>query len=241
MFKIALNAGHYLGTAGKRVMKALDPAETREWVLNSRICELIEQKLTAYTGYELLRIDDRSGKTDKSISERAAEANEFGADIYVSVHHNAGIGGGSGGGVMAYVYTRVDDTTRRLQTVLYDELAAATGLRGNRVTPKSTGDFGELRMTRMPAVLLECGFMDSTTDVPIILTREFAEKAAEGIVAGIVKFAGLEKKSAPAPAPAPETNGLYYVQTGAFRERKNAEAQVEKLKAAGFNAFIKVE
>ena len=150
-----------------------------------------------------------------------------------------GIGGGSGGGVMAYVYPKVDAKTKQLQKILYDSLVAATSLKGNRASPLSTGDFGELRLTKMPAVLLECGFMDSKTDVPIILSEEFAVKAAEGIVSGIAEFAGLKKKAAEENVST--YSGLYYVQTGAFRERQNAENQVEKLKAAGFNAFIKVE
>ena len=75
--------------------------------------------------------------------------------------------------------------------------------------------------------------------MPIILSEEFAVKAAEGIVSGIAEFAGLKKKAAEENVST--YSGLYYVQTGAFRERQNAENQVEKLKAAGFNAFIKVE
>ena len=49
-FKIALTAGHYKYTAGKRCMKSLDPNETREWVLNDRIADKVEKLLTEYTG-----------------------------------------------------------------------------------------------------------------------------------------------------------------------------------------------
>ncbi|WP_373804133.1 SPOR domain-containing protein [Bacteroides heparinolyticus] len=35
-----------------------------------------------------------------------------------------------------------------------------------------------------------------------------------------------------------KTGRLYRVQCGAFRDKANAEAQVEKLKKAGFNAII---
>ena len=48
MFKLALNAGHGKHTQGKRCMKSLDKTETREWVLNSRICEKIESLLKEY-------------------------------------------------------------------------------------------------------------------------------------------------------------------------------------------------
>lgn len=236
MLKIALNAGHYLNTPGKRCLKSLDPNETREWVLNSRICEKVEEKLKQYTGYELLRLDNRDGKTDKSVQERAGEANNFGADIYVSVHHNAGVNGESGGGIMAFTYLTVGDETRRLQKLLYNKLIEKTGLRGNRATPLSTANFAECRLTKMPAVLLECGFMDSSTDVPVILSEDFANKAAEAIAEAIAEFGGLEKQ-----AEMEINDKLYYVQVGAFKQKSNAEVLAEQLKAAGFPAFIKTE
>ena len=46
----------------------------------------------------------------------------------------------------------------------------------------------------MPAIILECGFMDSATDVPIILTEEFAEGCATAIVEVLVKRGKLTKK-----------------------------------------------
>ena len=45
----------------------------------------------------------------------------------------------------------------------------------------------------MPAVLVEFGFMDSTTDTPIILTEEFAEQAAEGVVSAQIDLNELKK------------------------------------------------
>ena len=77
---------------------------------------------------------------------------------------------------------------------LYEALAERTGLRGNRSTPKATADHYVTRNTKMPAVLLELGFMDSATDVPVILTEDFATGCAEAIVDVIVRKAGLSRK-----------------------------------------------
>ena len=96
MLKNALDAGHYLGTAGKRIPKSLDANETREWVLNDRVADQVELLLEGYAGYELLRVDDPIGKKEISTKNRAKAANDFGADIYISLHHNAGIKGGNG-------------------------------------------------------------------------------------------------------------------------------------------------
>ena len=206
MFKIALTAGHYKYTAGKRIPESLDKNETREWVLNDRIADKIEQKLKNYTGYELIRTDDTTGEKAISNSERIRKANKFKADIYISIHHNAGIKGGTGGGIVAYTYTKVDNGTKQWQKELYNALIKYTGLKGNRAIPLATADLEECRETIMPAVLLELGFMDSKTDVPIILTESYANKCAEAIVEVLVKRGGLKKKEAtptPTPTPAP--------------------------------------
>ena len=194
MRKIALTAGHYKYTAGKRIPKKLDKNETREWVLNDRICDKIEKKLKVYEGYELIRTDDTSGEKAISVEERAAAANKFGAEVYISVHHNAGIDGGKGGGIVAYTYTKIDKETEAWQKELYNSLIKHTGLKGNRAQPLAHADLAECRLTAMPAVLLELGFMDSATDSKIILTEEYAEKCAEAIVEVLVKRLGLKKK-----------------------------------------------
>ncbi len=225
MFKIALNAGHGLYTAGKRCMKSIDPAETREWLLNSRICEKIEKILSDYEGYELLRLDDRTGKVNVSLKKRTDTANKWGAHIYLSVHHNAGINGGTGGGIVAYTYTNVDEATKDWQSAFYSALVKHTGLRGNRATPLATADLHECRETVMPAVLLECGFMDSAVDTPIILSEEFADKCAAAISEVLIARCGLSKKrQAPkTPENPPLPTVAYQVYTAARGWLPNVE------------------
>lgn len=193
-FKIALGAGHYIGTEGKRIPASLDPNQTREWELNDRVCDYIEAKLAKYDGYDLLRTDDTDGEEDVTLTERANAANAWGADFYLSVHHNAGINGGSGGGIVAYTHTTPKGNSTEWRDELYEELAERTGLRGNRANPKTASNLQILRSTDMPSVLLELGFMDSKTDVPVILTDEYAQACADAIVSVIVRRAGLKPK-----------------------------------------------
>ena len=234
MFKIALNAGHGLHTAGKRCLKTLDPKETREWTLNARICEKIETKLKAYTGYEVLRLDDATGKTDVALATRTNNANKWGADFYLSIHHNAGVGGGNGGGIISIVYTKASAKSVEWQKDLYNNLIKHTGLKGNRSTPCPTQNLHECRESNMPCVLLELGFMDSTTDVPVILTEEYADKCANAIVEVLAEKGGLAKKTT-TPAP---TEKLYRVQVGAFKDKENAKRLQERLQTAGYGSII---
>jgi N-acetylmuramoyl-L-alanine amidase len=192
MSKIALDAGHGMHTAGKRCMKSIDKNETREWWMNDRICDKIEKKLGAHDGYALIRVDDTTGNTDVSLGDRVRKANHWGADFYLSVHHNAGVGGGSGGGIVSIVYTKASETSNNYSKIIYDELIKETGLKGNRSTPLAKQNLYVCRETNMPSVLVECGFMDSTTDVPIIITEEFAERCADGFVNALVKIGNLK-------------------------------------------------
>ena len=89
MFKLAISAGHYLGTPGKRCDKSLDPNETREWWLNNRVADKLEKILADYDGIEILRVDDTTGKKNVTLDERVIAANKWGADFYLSIHHNA--------------------------------------------------------------------------------------------------------------------------------------------------------
>jgi N-acetylmuramoyl-L-alanine amidase len=231
-FKIALTAGHYKGTPGKRCLKSLDPKETREWALNDRIADKVEKLLANYTGWELVRTDDTTGQKDVSLSKRVKKANEFCADFYLSIHHNAGIKGGKGGGIVAYVYEKTKrPESLDWQKALYDALIKATGLKGNRSTPLGKADHYETRKTNCPAVLLELGFMDSSTDVPIILTEDYADKCAGAIVKVIAEKGKLVKKKT-------EPEKIYRVQVGAFSSKSKAEAMKKELKAAGFDAVI---
>ena len=118
------------------------------------------------------------------------------------------------------------------QKDLYKSLIDATGLKGNRSSPMLKANLHECREPDCAAVLLELGFMDSTTDVPIILTEDYANKCAQACVDVIVKRAKLSKKVNNIPSPAPQTK-VYRVrktwadsasQLGAFKFLDNAKA-----------------
>ena len=233
MFKIALGAGHSINTAGKRCLKSLDPNETREWWLNDRICDYVEDGLKNYDGYKLLRLDDSDdGKDDVTLAARVSAANTWGADFYLSVHHNAGVNGGAGGGIVAISHPKSSKASVEWRDALYAALIQYTGLKGNRATPKATSDLYVLRETTMPAVLLELGFMDSRTDVPVILSDAYAQKCAKAIVEVIVERGKLTRKKEL------DDDAVYRVQVGAFSKKANAEKLAKELKAKGYQVYI---
>ena len=194
MFKIALDAGHGMNTPGKRCLKTIDKNETREWFLNDRICDKVQKKLSAYDGYSLIRVDDTTGAIDIELGERVRQANNFDAEFYLSVHHNAGIDGGKGGGIVSITFIKSSETSDKYSKIIYDELIKETGLKGNRETPLAKQNLYVCRETKMPSVLVELGFMDSITDVPIILSEDYAEKASNALVNALVIIGNLKTK-----------------------------------------------
>ena len=84
-----------------------------------------------------------------------------------------------------------------------------------------------LRRTRMPAVLIETGFIDNEAD-----NRLFDQNfnaIAQAIADGIQK--ALEEESAMKPE-------YYQIQTGAYRNQELATQQLTQLKSQGFPAFL---
>ena len=210
MFKIAYCAGHYINTPGKRCLKSLDPNETREWVLNDRVAVHFARAAMGYEEVELLRTDDPTGKNNISIASRTAKANKWGANLYVDMHHNAGINGGSGGGVVAFCYPG-SSQGKKYRDAIYMAVIEAGGLRGNRSQPLQEKKFDSLRFANAPAVLLEYGFMDSRTDVPVILDEAYSKLVAYATMEGIAKVAGLKKKEVE-PKPAEEYSLTQFIK-----------------------------
>lgn len=186
---IAIDAGHGLKTAGKRCLKSIDPNQTREWQLNDRIADRLQILLAEYD-CTTLRVDDTTGAADISLPARVAAANSAGAVIYIAIHHNAGINGKTGGGTVVYYYSAAAERQRQAQE-LYDFVVGQTELIGNRSSTVIKRGFYVIKNTKMPAFLIENGFMDSQTDTPVILTAEHAENTAQGILNFLVFELGL--------------------------------------------------
>ena len=200
---IALGAGHGYYAAGKRCIEALDPNQTREWFLGDRIVDKVEVELTTNYDCKVLRLDDTTGKKDISLANRVAAANKTKADVYISVHHDAGKYGGPGGGTTVFYYPT--GNCKEVATKLYKDVIKQTGLVGDRATPVRDGShLYIIKKTTMPCFLIENGFMDSSDDVPIILTEAHAEKTAKGIVHFLVEQYCLEPKTGYTETPSVE-------------------------------------
>ena len=194
MFKIAYCAGHDLSTPGKRVPAPLDEAQTREWVLNDRIADGFAEAAAQYPQVELLRTDDPVGLTTVPIAQRTEMANIWGAELYLDMHHNGGIHLGKGGGLTVFSYPG-SQRGAAYRDGLYHALIGAGAPKGNRSQPLREKKYLTLSKTKMPAVLIEYGFMDSPEDWTVISQPDYGVRMGAATMEAVAAAAGLRKES----------------------------------------------
>lgn len=211
ILRICIDAGHGLSSY-KSCLKSLDPNQTKEWWLNDRVADKLESALKDYD-CEVIRTDDTTGKTDVSLSKRVLKANNFEADVFISIHHNGGINGGSGGGTTVFYCSSKAERKKQAQA-LYDAVVKQTKLVGNRSSKIVKKGFTVIKKTTMPAFLIENGFMDSKVDVPIILSEAHADKTVVGIINFLTTEFALQKTVVEEKEPVQQSYGLKTLKRG---------------------------
>ncbi|WP_150273662.1 N-acetylmuramoyl-L-alanine amidase family protein [Paenibacillus tepidiphilus] len=126
----------------------------------------------------------RSDDTFLELKDRAAMANNLNADMFISVHANAN-SSSAASGTETY-YQR--EASKALANVMHKYLVQATGLKDRGVR---YGNFHVIRETKMPAVLLEAGYLSNKGDEAALFTEALQNKVAAGIVSGIKEYFGL--------------------------------------------------
>lgn len=187
MVKIALDAGHGLYTPGKRT-----PDDEREWSFNNKVLLACVAELNKYHNVSILRLDDHTGQRDVPLSERTNKANRWGADVLVSIHHNANTSKwGSWGGVETFVYRTNNGKAHQLANIINPKIVKAMGLRNRGV---KSANLHMVRETRMPAILTEGGFMDSTTDIRALRDSNKLKAQGIAIAQGLAEYYKLQRK-----------------------------------------------
>jgi len=130
----------------------------------------------------------RTTDVTRSLQFRTDDANSWGANIFISIHINAG----GGTGFESYRYPTVGSATLRLHDLMHSRVIA--GMRTvASVTDrgKKTANFHVLRETVMPAILTENLFIDTVADANKLKNAAFITATARGHANGIARFFGL--------------------------------------------------
>ncbi|WP_078392067.1 N-acetylmuramoyl-L-alanine amidase [Shouchella patagoniensis] len=216
MAKIAICAGHggSNSTPGKRT-----PAGEYEWNFNDKVVRAAVAVFEA-SGHKVRRFDDASGKTDVSLQTRTNAANAWGADIYISIHHNAmtGVWYNHAMGIETFTQNGSHPESEKLAAAVHPLYLAAMGLRDRGI---KKANLHINRETRMPSILTEGGFMDSRVDIVAMRDNSKLKAQGEAIAAGAIAYLGgkvtvpnesqvggviVDNKPAPSPSAGGKTD-----------------------------------
>lgn len=176
----------------------------------------------------------KRGSTSKTVSQRIAESNSWGADLHVPIHTNAG--GGDGTLVMCFTGC----TNNKYVKAIYAEVAALSPGKDDGIKVRT--NLAEITDTTAMCVYVECEFHDDTDLANWIITH--TTEIGEAIARAICKADGKTFKTASGSSGASGSTSKkakYYVQCGAFADKKNADALAAKLKADGYDVYVKTE
>lgn len=225
--KIYINPGHSNTDPG-----AVKYATERE--LNVKVGKYMNEYLLA--NYESVQTKVSSG-TINSLSTISKQANQWKADLFVSIHFNAG----GGDGFECYVYSK--KRTDLGKVFAKHVKAIGQNLRsGNLATGvKSMSTLAVLRLTDMPAILCEGAFVDNKKDITDWDDDAELKKLGAAYAMAAAEYLKLTQKVVKPvePAePAEPAKHIYRVQVGAYSNSSNAEAMLDKLEKAGFSGVI---
>ncbi len=143
------------------------------------------QALLAESGIKtyFTRLDD----SNPSFAARANLANNADADFFISIHCNGNYSRSAKGTEVLYdekaVYTGFG--TKELAQVCQEEMVKRLGSKNRGIVPGN--EIYVVRSTRVPAALVEIGFITNKQEASLLKTEEYQQKAAEGIYNGIMR------------------------------------------------------
>lgn len=176
--RVVLDPGHGGSDPGVTVD---DTTEAQlVWDLASRL----EGRLTALGVQTWLTRGPNNGASEE---QRAQLANDVGADLVLSLHID-GSTSPLANGIAAYYYGAGESTStigERLADLTQRELVARTRMGNNRTHGKT---WVLLRLTRMPAVRVELGYLTSEQDSAMLRDPQFRDTVAEGLLVAVQRL-----------------------------------------------------
>ena len=186
-------------------------------------CIKIADYARAYLELNGYEVKVGSSVKENSYKNRVKESNEWGADLHIPIHTNAG--GGEGTLMLCYP-TRINN---RYVTSIYNEVAELTPTKDRGI--QTSKNLYEINATKCVTAYLECEFHDNEETEKWIDNHEKelgrAIAKAVCIADGKAHFAELTN-----------LKKYYRVQVGAFHNIKNAEKLKKELAEKGYNSFI---
>jgi len=220
---------------------------------NALVNEVIEDRKIFYASKKYLSISNpfvdvtpnpvAGQNNDLSYGIKMANYNK--ADIFYSVHLNKAYVSFNGEiGCEVWLHDSNSKLVPQATRILKNLESLGFKNRGIKFASVENKHLAELSQTDMPAMIIECFFIEATKDVQLYkrLGSEIIGKAiAEGFTG---KSISIPTPVAPIVKPvviAPAKDIVYRVVTGSYTDRANADIRIAELKKAGFESFIEIK
>ena len=170
-YKVILDAGHGGKDSGAVYEGRMEKDDVLQ--LAMAVADILEQNGidTAFT---------RTGDVYQTPFEKAQAANAMGGDLFVSLHRNAYVTPNTGKGVETLVFQ--DSGTKAQIARAINQNLSELGFENRGVTERPK--LVVLKRTKMPAILVEAGFIDNDADNALFDEKFY--QIAEGIARGII-------------------------------------------------------
>ena len=228
---LILDAGHSFSTAGKRNEKE----NFYEWEFNNDMQHKIKARCEDLGIKVFLTNPNPDKVSDISLTTRASLANDFWLrnskpkSMFISIHANA-FSNGSARGTETYVAKNASATSKNFAKVLNNEIVKT--MKSLDVNAKDRGvkteNFTVIYKASMPSVLVEYAFYSNLDDLKILKNNR--SELVEATVKAICQFFGIEYKK----EITTNTNKLYKVCIGAYKDKDNADKILNEAKEKGF-------
>ncbi|OME12790.1 hypothetical protein BSK60_16945 [Paenibacillus odorifer] len=189
---IATDDGHGMETAGKRTPLFADGSYMKENEFNRAVIDKLNVHLKR-NNFDVLHVS--AGDTDVPLKTRTDLANNtipngFGrpADAFVSVHANAAgnTWNSKVKGIEIY-YRSGSKEGKKLAQDVQEYLVKGTPLINRGL---KTSNLHITRESKMPAILIEGGFMDNPDEAKLLMSDTYREECAEEIARGLCQYFG---------------------------------------------------
>lgn len=186
----ALDDGHGMETPGKRT-PLLDGKVMKENEFNSAVVGYIDIELKR-CGIDTLLVAPTD--YDTPLATRVNLANTKKADIYVSIHANAfdsKFDNYDPEGLEVFYYEG-SVKGKKLAECVHKYLIQGTPQKDRGI--KKGNHLYVIRVTKMPAVLIEAAFMDNKREAKLLMSDEFRKEVAIEVSKGICEYFGVSYK-----------------------------------------------
>ena len=190
-YTILLDAGH-----GGRDNGVSGLSGTAEAPINLQVVKKLEKELRAIGFKVVLTRTNDGGLYEENVDnyklsdmeKRKEIIEKSNADLIVSIHQNSYPNSHAVG---AQVFCLEKNTeSEKFATAIQSELKK---LLPNARETISYGDYYLLKCSKMPSVIVECGYLTNPEEEKLLQDEQYQERIAYSITCGIIRYFGVEK------------------------------------------------